>query len=143
MTMTNTGAYFGSISGAAVARAADAMLRCMGGDEVQLVMPAMGMPPDPSGELGLVDPGVELISFAPVVIRTLATANNGPRRRLEVLLPASAIQEELVARNIASAGGLFDGALGVTHDGEMFHIEGYATEYFAGSAYLYRLVIVD
>ena len=141
--MTNTGTCFGTISGTAVARAADAMLRCLGGDEVQLVLPAMGMPPDSSAELGLVDPGVELVNFAPVVIRNLPTSNNGPRRRMEVLLPASAIQQELSSRNVASADTFFDGALGLTHDGTMFHIEGYATEYFAGTAYLYRLVVVD
>jgi len=141
--MTNTGACFGSLSGTAVARAADAMLRCLGGAQVQLVLPAMGMPSDPSAEIGLVDPGVELVNFAPVVIRSLATSNNGPRRRLEILLPASAVQAELTSRNIASADDLFDGALGLTHDGEMFHIEGLSTEYFADTAYLYRLVVVD
>src|SRR5581483_5758199 len=142
MTMTNTGGFFGSIWGAAVARAADAMLRCLGGDEVQLVLPAASMPPDPSAGLGMVDPGVELVNFAPVVVRNLPTSNNGPRRRLEVLLPASAIQAELTGRDIATADALFDGALGVTHSGDMFHIEGHTTEFFAGSAYLYRLVMV-
>lgn len=141
--MINRRACFGSISGTAVARAADAMLRCLGGDEVQLVLAGMSMPPDASAELGLVDPGIELLTFAPVVIRNLPTSNNGPRRRLEVLLPASAIEAELTSRNIASADALFDDALGVTHAGDMFHIEGHATEFFAGSAYLYRLVIVD
>ena len=133
----------GGVSGMAVVRAADAMLRSLGGAEVTLLIPLMGMPDDPSAQLGLVDPGVEQVRLAPVVVRSLATASAGPRRRLEFLLPATAISEELSARNVVSAQAFFDSALGVVFDGELFHVEGVATEYFAGMAYLYRVAAVD
>jgi hypothetical protein len=129
--------------GIALVRAADAMLRSLGGAEICLLLPLMGVPDDPSAQLGLVDPGVEEVKLSPVVIRNLPTANTGPRRRVEFLVPASAIARELSSRNVASGQALLDGALGVIHDGELFHIEGIATEYFAGTAYLYRVVAVE
>jgi hypothetical protein len=131
------------ICGMAVVRAADAMLRSLGGAEITLLFPSMGMPEDTSAELGLVDPGVEEVMFAPVVARTLPTEKAGPRRRMEFLIPAAAVEPELSSRNVASAQELFDGALGVVHDGDLFHIENLLTEYFAGTAYLYRLVAVE
>ena len=140
--MEETGIRAG-VSGIAVVRAADAMLRSLGGAEVTLLIPQMGMPNDPSVQLGLVDPGVEEVRLAPVVVRNLPTASTGPRRRLEFLIPATAVSEELNSRNLASAQAFFDAALGIVHGSELLHVEGVATEYFAGMAYLYRVVAVD
>lgn len=131
------------VSGIAIVRAADAMLRALGGSEIRLLLPLLGMPDDPSAQLGLVDPGVEEVNLSPVVIRNLPTDNTGPRRRVEFLLPAAAIVDELSSRNVASAEAFFGGALGVIHDGDLFYIEGITTEYFAGTAYLYRIVAVE
>ena len=50
------------ISGYAAARAADAMLRTLGGTSVVLLFPAAGIPADAVGGLGLIDPGVEQYS---------------------------------------------------------------------------------
>ncbi|HUK26434.1 MAG TPA: hypothetical protein VLV49_17780 [Terriglobales bacterium] len=131
------------ISGAAVTRAADAMLRSLGADEVSLVFAATGVPNDPSVQLGLVDPGVVEVSFSPVVVRRLAAAGDGPRIRQEFLLGGSAVAATVVDRDVASAQALFDSALGVMHDGKLLHIESVTTEYFAGTAYLYRVVGVE
>jgi len=131
------------ICGIALVRAADAMLRSLGGEEISLLVPAAGMPSDAVAQIGLVDPGVEEVKLSPVVIRNLLTSNAGPRRRVELLVPASAVAAELSSRNVASAEAFFDEALGVMHDGDLFHIEGIATEYFAGTAYLYRVVAVE
>jgi hypothetical protein len=140
--MGNTGIRAG-VSATAIVRAADAMLRALGGDEISLVFPLVAMPNDPSAQLGLVDPGVQEVKFCPVVARNLPTSNKGPRRRMEFLLPGSAVAKAVVAQNAASAQALFDSVLALSHDGELFHIEGITTEYFAGTAYLYRLVGVE
>src|SRR4029077_18312845 len=105
-------------------RAADAMLRALGGDTISLLFPLVGMPNDPSAQLGLVDPGVEEVNLSPVVVRILTTPTTGPRRKLEFLLSASIVAEELSSRNVASAQALFDGALGLIYDSDLFHIEG-------------------
>jgi hypothetical protein len=135
--MTMTG-----ISGMAAVRAADAMLRTLGGTEVMLLLAASGLPADPVAELGLVDPGVEQVMIAPVIVRELATDNSGPRRRIELVAGRSAMAEQVSQRNVASAEALFETALGVVYQGEMFHIEGLVVERFAGVAYLYRVVAV-
>lgn len=139
--MTRSGSE--GISGSAVIRAADAMLRALGGDEITVLFPLVGMPNDPIAQLGLADPGVMEVIFSPVVIRVLAAATSGPRRRLEFLISGTAVAEELSVRNAATAEAMFNGALGVVYDGDLFHIEAVTTEYFAGTAYLYKIVGVE
>ena len=130
------------ISGSAAARAADAMLQTLGGTSAILLFPAAGMPPDATGELGLVDPGVVQASIAPVIVRELTTENNGPRRRIELVAGRSTMAELVSQRNVASADVLFETALGIVYQGDIFHIEGFVVDRFAGVAYLYRVVAV-
>jgi hypothetical protein len=135
------------ISGAAAARAADAMLRTMGGSEVKLLFAAAGMPAAGISQLGLVDPGVEQAVIAPVLVRefTMETSGlrprtgDGPRRQIELLAGPSAMAEQVSQRNVASADVLFETALGLVYDGEVFHIQGFVVERLAGVAYLYRV----
>ena len=72
MTMGTQG-----VSGAAMLRAAEAMLRTLGGDTVSLVFPLVAMPDDPAAQLGLVDPGTEEVKFSPVVVRSLPAIEFG------------------------------------------------------------------
>src|SRR5262249_18445292 len=111
-----------AISGAAVIRAADAMLATLGGDEVILVFPLLEMPNDPSVQLGLVDPGVQQVPFSPVVVRTLVTPSSGPRRKLEFLISSTAVAAALTSLNIANAEALFNASLGVMFDNDLLHI---------------------
>jgi hypothetical protein len=136
--MTETG-----INNAAVIRAADAMLYALGGNEVTLVFPLVSLPNDPSAQLGLVDPGVQQVTFSPVVARSLTTPGTGPRRRLEFMISSTAVSAAVVSQNAASAESLFEGALGVMYDNDLFHIEDVITEYFAGMPYLYRVTAVE
>lgn len=131
------------VCGSAVIRAADAMLRSLGGDEVSLLLPLAAMPGDASGQLGLVDPGVEVVAISPVIARDLATENIGPRRRVEFLVPASGIADALSGHDFASGEAMINAALGIGYQGELFHIEGFVTERFGGTAYLYRVVAVE
>ena len=123
-------------------RAADAMLQTLGGTEVILLFPAAGMPADGVAELGLVDPGVEQALIAPVLIKEMTTENNGPRRRIEMLAGQAAMAEQVSQRNVASAEGLFETALGFVYRGEVFHIQGFIVERVCGVAYLYRVTAV-
>jgi hypothetical protein len=131
------------ICGAALVRAANAMLTALGGDQVSLLLPATATASDAAGQLGLVDTGVQDVIIAPVVATNLPTGNLGPSRRIEFTLPASAVEMQLPALGIASAGALFDAALGLQYDGDLFHIEAVATENFAGTAYFYVVTAVE
>jgi hypothetical protein len=131
------------ICGDALVRAANAMLAALGGDQVSLLLPGTALASDPAGQLGLVDPGVQNVIIAPVVTRNLPTENSGPTRRIEFTLPASVVEAQLPALGLASAENLFNSALGLVYDGDIFHIETVVTENFAGTAYFYIVTAVE
>jgi hypothetical protein len=136
--MTMTG-----ISGAAAVRAADAMMRTLGGTEVILLFAAAGLPGEGIAELGLVDPGVVQALIAPVVVREISTENSGPRRQIELLAGQAALAQQVSQRNVASADVLFETALGLVYCGEVFHIQGFMVERLGGATYLYRVSAVS
>jgi hypothetical protein len=131
------------ISGVAVVRAADAMLRAIGGDTITLAFALVTLANDPSAQLGLADPGVQQVPLSPVVVRSLPSPNTGPRRRLEFLVSSTAVDATVVSQNAASAEALFDSALGLNYDGDLFHIESVISEYFAGTKYMYKVTAVE
>src|SRR5271155_1442313 len=131
------------ICGAALVRAANAMLQALGGDQVSLVLSATAMASDAAGQLGLVDPGVQEVIVTPVVARNLPTGNLGPARRIEFTLPASAIEVQLPTLGMGSVEALFTVALGLMYDGDLFHIETIVSENFAGTAYFYVVTAVE
>lgn len=131
------------ICGAALVRAANAMLTALGGDQVTLLLPATATASDAAGQLGLVDPGVQGIIIGPVVVRTLPVGNMGPRRRLEFTLPASVVSAQLPALGLGTGEEFFSAALGLMYDADIFHIEAVVTESFAGTAYFYVLTAVE
>jgi hypothetical protein len=131
------------ICGAALVRAANAMLAALGGDQVTLLLPGTALAGDASGQLGLVDPGVQNVVVAPVVTHNLPTTNLGPTRKIEFTLPASAILVQLPTLGIGTAEQLFNLVLGLVYDGDIFHIESVITENFAGTAYFYVVTAVE
>jgi hypothetical protein len=131
------------ICGAALVRAANAMLAALGGDQVSLLLPATATTSDAAGQLGLVDPGVQEVIVSPVVARNLPTGNLGPVRRIEFTLPAAVLEAQLPALGIGTAEALFKAALGLVYDGDIFHVEAVMTENFAGTAYFYVVTAVE
>lgn len=131
------------ICGDALVRAANAMLTALGGDQVSLLLPATATAGDSAGQLGLVDPGVQYVIVAPVVTRNLPTGNLGPTRKIEFTLPASALIVQLPTLGMGSVEDVFEAALGLVYDGDIFHIEAVVTENFAGTAYFYVVTAVE
>ena len=101
------------IFGAAAVRAADAMLRTLGGTQVTLLFAGAVLPAGGLSQLGLVDPGVVQATIGPVVVRELTTQETGPRRRIEMLAGQAAMAEQVSQRSVASADVLFETALGL------------------------------
>jgi hypothetical protein len=119
------------------------MLHALGGDQISLLLPATATAIDAAGQLGLVDPGVQEVLIAPVVVRALTTGNLGPRRRIEFTLPASAIDAQLPTLGMGTAGALFNAALGLMYGTDLFHVEMVITENFAGTACFYVVTAVE
>lgn len=131
------------ICGAALQRAADALLKAMGGDSVTLLVPATAMAGDAAGQLGLVDPGVQEVLISPVMTREVTTGNLGPRRRVEFTLPASAIANQLAELGMATGDDLFSVVIGMTYGSSVFHIETVVPESFAGTVCFYVVTAVE
>jgi hypothetical protein len=131
------------ICGAALVRAANAMLTALGGDQVTLLLPGMATASDVGGQLGLVDPGVQTVIIGPVVTRNLVTGNLGPRRRIEFTMPAAMIEAQLSTLGMGTADQLFNAALGLMYDAQLFYIETVVPENFAGTAYFYVVTAVE
>ena len=128
-----------SARGIALTRAAEAMLRSLGGEEVTLLFPMSSLPDDPAAQLGLCDPGVEEVRIKPVIVRNLHRETNGTRWLLEFLMPGSAVRTVMESRHFTSAHAFFDAALGIAYEGHVLRIASVETEFFAGTAYLYRV----
>jgi len=133
----------GGIYGAALSRAAGAMLRALGGETVSLLLPATATASDAAGQLGLVDPGVQEVVISPVVARALATGNLGPRRRIEFTVAASGIADQLPGLGMGTAEDLFRAVLGLKYGNDLFHIESVVPENFGGTACLYVVTAVE
>jgi hypothetical protein len=131
------------ICGAALLRAANALLLALGKESICLLLPATAMAGDAAGQLGLVDPGVREVQIAPVMARELTTGNLGPRRRVEFTLPASVVIGQLPAIGMGSADDLFNATLGLNYGGDVFHIETVVPESFAGTVCFYLVTAVE
>jgi hypothetical protein len=130
-----------SPAGLALARAAEAMLRALGGEPVGLLFPAILSAAGTANELGLGAVAAEEVALAPVIVRALAP--DAGRVRRELLFPAAVIAAQVELRAAASAEALFQSALGIVHQGRLLHIESVTPELFGGSAYLYRVVAIE
>jgi len=116
------------------------MLRALGGEEVTVFFPVVALPDDPAAQLGLANPGLEEVAISPVVVRNLRAESKGTRTRLEFLMPAPAVWAKSELRQVDTVQAFFDAALGIAYDGHLLRIEKIDTEFFAGTAYLYRII---
>ena len=140
----------------ATTRAADVLLRAMGGRSVLLRMPAPAVPADPTEQLGLATPLFQDLPLAPCVYRkaraTLAATTDPPKpAKSELLVSASAIERIVGSLAFASASVLFANAAGIlagpaadsgaSTDSELLEIVSASAEEAFGQPYVYRLIL--
>jgi len=65
----------------------------------------------------------------------------GQESKYELLLSATAVQQQVSQLQLTSADGLFLMAAGVVVSGALFQIEGWSSSQSLGQAYLYRLLL--
>jgi len=121
---------------------ADALLRAGGGMTVSLlVAPATGDSSD-AGQLGINAPNFQQLSLAPAIFRKIrATMQESQQAQYELLVSASAVQQQVSALQLSSADALFDTAAGVEISGSQFSIESHSVSQSLGQVYLYRLLL--
>jgi hypothetical protein len=131
------------VSGASAAvRAADVLLRAMGGRTVMLRMPAPAVAADVTEQLGIATPAFQDLPLRPVVYRKArAIVAEGKAAKWEMLVSASVIESLVGSLAYASASVLFATAYGVLSDDELLEIESGTEEQVFGQPYVYRLVL--
>jgi hypothetical protein len=128
-------------SGAAI-RAADVLLRGVGGRSVMLRIPATASAGDVTEQLGLAVPEFQDVELAPVVFRAArATVVEGKAAKWELLVSASAVETLIGPMGYGAAESLFGAAFGVLIDGVLMTVESTTAMEADGAAYLYRLVL--
>ena len=129
-----------SATGAA-ARAADVLLRAMGGRMVMLRMPAPAVPADVTEQLGIATPAFQDLLLEPVVYRKArATVAEGKAAKWELLVSATMVAGLVGSLSYASASVLFAAAYGVLSGDELLEIVSATEEQIFGQPYVYRLV---
>jgi hypothetical protein len=136
-----------SVNAAAI-RAADTLLRGVGGRQVLLRTPAPAIPDDDGEQLGLSTPQFQDFPLCPVIYRrirpripsSVATAQSHPAQ-YELLVSATAVNALIGSQQYNSAATLFSTAFGVLIDGVLLEIESATYSELGGAAYLYRLLL--
>ena len=127
----------GAVRGLAMARAAEAMLRALGGTEIRVLLAASGSADANARQLGLESPALEAVTVSPVVVRRI-----GDTQRLQFLISTSAVEGEAAIRQMAPQA-LLAAATAIELGSTRLKVENVMTEQFGGAAYLYRVVTVE
>jgi hypothetical protein len=138
--------------GAAAVRAAETLLRGVGGRKVLLRMPAPAIAGDDGEQLGVATPMFQDLPLWPVVFRRVratmtpaaalergATAGKGTQ--FELLVSATVVSRLVGSLEYAAAAVLFRDAFGVLVDGVLLEVESATGSEVDGVPYLYRLML--
>jgi hypothetical protein len=133
--MATLGSQLNVTSGLALARAAEAMLRALGGCEVVLRFRGAAISDDAGSNprLGLGTKISEDVTLSPVIVRSAAEDS------FEFVIAGSTVDRQVELRQTGTAKALFDSALGFVKDGKLLRVAGVSTDLHSGAAYLYRV----
>jgi hypothetical protein len=120
-------------------RAADALLRSLGGFSVGLQIPAAAAAGD-AAQIGITPQTYQSLPLSPALFRRVRSpAVEGVPEKFELTVSASAIGMQIGALQLDSADALFGLAAGISVNGKLFLIEAVTAPEAFGQAYLYRL----
>ena len=132
--------------GLAAIRAAEALLRALGGTSIYVRVPASVsndvVTAGDAPQLGLSAILTEDVELSPVVTRAL-TKTKDSQRRVEVTVSAAALSRAKDINDATTAEQFFDSALGIIYVDKLWRIESLAVDSFAGAPYLYRFTISE
>jgi hypothetical protein len=122
-------------------RAADAMVRALGGAQITLCIadPSAG---DTNSQLGLTPPTSEDLQISPAVVRTIAPAANGSKR-IEVTLSAKAVKPIADQYGVTDIATWLLTAEGILFRGKLMHIDSVISDHLGGMDYLYHIMATE
>src|SRR5580704_1969635 len=121
------------MSAVAMRRAADVLLRGVGGRAVMLRMPATASAGDVTEQLGLAVPQFQDVELAPVVLE------RGSATGRTMLVSANAVNALVGSMGYSAASVVFADAFGVLVDGVLMEMEAVAETELGGTPAIYRL----
>lgn len=126
----------------AARRAADVLLRGVGGCTVKLRMSAPAVPNDVTEQVGLGLPVFQDVELAPVVLRSARMNSvDGSGAVRELLASAKGVQNALAGLNASDAVAVLSGLAGVLVDEKLMTVENVETLSIDGAPYAYRLLL--
>ncbi|MGA3033198.1 MAG: hypothetical protein ABSD70_07930 [Terracidiphilus sp.] len=120
---------------------ADALLRTVAG--ATALLRVTGATTDTSSsEMGLVATTFAEVPVSPVLMRKLRPSwQEGGQSKWELLVSATAVEQQVMTLDLPSAQSLFAMTLAVTVAGQDYLIESIASNEAFGQVYLYRLLL--
>lgn len=128
--------------GLAAVRAAEALLRTLGGTTIYVRVPAAVVTTGDASQLGLQAVATEDVELSPVVTRPLTKQKDAPRRT-ELSISAASLTRAKEIQDSDSAEQFFNAALGVFYADRLWRIASFEVEEFGGMPYLYRLIVSE
>jgi len=123
-------------------RVADSLLRSLGGGTVSIRMPSGIIDASDGAQIGLIGPDFQDLPLSPSIFRKARVVmQEGQPSKFEMLVSASAIEQQVSSLSLASADGLFQMALGMTVGDKFFLIEAVSAPEVFGQVYLYRILL--
>jgi len=127
---------------AAAVRAADSLLRSVGGRSVLLRLPAPANPNDDGEQLGLATPLFQDSPLCPAVYRRVRPKIAADKAaQFELLVSASAVNRLIGSQAYPSAETLFATAFAIVIDSVPLEIVCATTSEIGGAPYMYRLLL--
>jgi hypothetical protein len=125
----------------AAIRAAEALLRTLGGCTIYVRIPGATTSGDAS-QLGLQPIATDDIELSPAVTRALAKQKD-TQRRMEITISAASLSRAKDIEDADSAAQFFNAALGIVYAEKLWRIESLQVDDFAGTPYLYRVTVAE
>jgi hypothetical protein len=122
-------------------RAADSLLRSLGGFSVGLRVPTAAAAVD-GEQLGISSPLFQDLPLSPVVFRKLRSVMvEGQTGKYELLVSSSAVAAAVSVQQVASSDVLLAMATGIVVDRVLFLIEATSFSEWQGSVFVYRILL--
>lgn len=122
---------FGEGHGEAAQRAADAMLRSLGGTRV-IVRTKAPAGTDDASQMGLVAPDFQDVVLEPVVVRPVSAG-------VQMMISARSVETATGAKDASLGRALFAECFGIVVDGVVMRVLSCVTNELFGAVYLYRI----
>jgi hypothetical protein len=122
-------------------RAADSLLRSLGGFSVGLRVPTAAAAVD-GEQLGISSPLFQDLPLSPVVFRKLRSVMvEGQTGKYELLVSSSAVAAAVSVQQVASSDVLLAMATGIVVDRVLFLIEATSFSEWQGNVFVYRILL--